>query len=78
MIYEYEKTQLENGFYIVEIKELVDNLFGKTNRTVAEHVDGMWYQTGVDYDSWAYVNPQPTIEVIAKIELDTPTEIRMM
>lgn len=70
IVFEYEKTKLENGYYVVAVRETIDNIFGKTTYIVAEYLEGSWYQTGVDYDPWEFSASPPTIEVIARVHLD--------
>jgi hypothetical protein len=66
IIFEYDKTDLPNGFYVVEFVG---------NRSIAEYTQNYWNQPGADYDRWQFEFPTPMdrIVVIARIDPDTLT-----
>jgi len=66
ILFEYEKTKLEDGYYVVQVTEL-----GKTELVVAEWTDGFgWSQTGIEFDIWQYRNEEPIlINVVARVDL---------
>lgn len=62
MKFEYGKTELPNGYYVVSING---------NKTIAEWLSGDWCQLGIDYDHWQYSSVNFEIEVIAEIDIQT-------
>lgn len=67
ILFEYEKTELKDGFYVVQVTE-----HGETELVVAEWTEGFgWAQTGIDFDVWRYRNEEPVlINVVARVHLD--------
>lgn len=64
-LFEYEKTEVEKGYYILRISLQDSELI------IAEHLSGSWYQPGADYDVWRWSgDPMPKIEIICKLDLD--------
>lgn len=70
MIFKYNETQLNVGFYIVE----VSHPNSKATRLIAEWSNDSWLQTGSDYDYWQYsAGVIYIINVIAKIDIHNLT-----
>lgn len=64
-LFEYEKTEVEEGYYILRISLQGSELI------IAEHLSGSWYQPGADYDVWRWSgDPMPKIEIICGLDLD--------